>query len=94
MLHATWRPLAAMLVLPLFGCGGSGAPTCADATIHSNCATLATGPCRDAHGNTCIVCDGAHVIPGCIYDPYAPFDGGTAVCVARCTDCGSACLTQ
>ncbi len=54
----------------------------------------ALGPCRDGHGNTCIVCAGPHVQDRCIYDPSAPLDGGTAVCVARCTECGADCQAQ
>jgi hypothetical protein len=37
------------------------------------------------------VCSGAQVSDACIYDPNAPLDGGTAVCVKQCAECGSAC---
>ena len=75
-------------------CGGGGPPTCSDATIMNSCGTPANGSCHDTHGNACILCSGSHVTNGCIYDPSAPLDGGTAVCVAQCTECGSECQPQ
>jgi hypothetical protein len=81
----------ALVLASLFGCGHHDAVVCPQATIMSPCATPARVPCRDAHANTCVVCSGAGVVPQCIYDPSAPFDGGTAVCVAKCTDCGADC---
>jgi hypothetical protein len=80
-------------LLTAAACGGSGAAagTCSDATIQNDCAVVGQGPCKDSHGNTCIVCIGSHVSKNCIYDPQAPLDGGTAVCVSQCSDCGSAC---
>ncbi len=84
----------ALVACAAIGCGGSGAASvCADSTIQSDCMN-ALGPCRDGHGNTCIVCAGPHVQDRCIYDPSAPLDGGTAVCVARCTECGADCQAQ
>ena len=86
--------IVALMAAATTGCGKSGAgSSCEDSTIESACA-IATGPCRDRHGNTCIICAGAHVSDGCIYDPHAPLDGGTAVCVAHCAECGNDCVAQ
>jgi hypothetical protein len=78
-----------MLLLGL-GCG-TGARLCPNVTIQSSCADSSRAPCHDAHKNTCLLCSGPGAANGCIYDPNAPFDGGTAVCVAKCTDCGADC---
>jgi hypothetical protein len=81
------------LLLALAGCG-SGAASCPHATVMATCATPALVTCRDKHANVCIECAGGGVSPGCIYDPSAPLDGGTAVCVKQCSDCGSDCAAM
>jgi hypothetical protein len=82
------------LLLLALGCGGAGPVDCADSTIESSCGTISSGACRDAHGNTCIICSGAHVSEGCVYDPNAPLDGGTAICVSDCAKCGAGCVAM
>jgi hypothetical protein len=84
------RYALAWVVAVAFGCGG-GARLCPNATIMNTCANTQREPCHDGHKNTCILCSGSGVANGCIYDPNAPLDGGTAVCVAKCSDCGADC---
>lgn len=84
------KRLAAVLLVFLAGCGG-GARLCPNVTIQNSCANASREPCRDRHKNTCILCSGPGAANGCIYDPNAPFDGGTAVCVGKCSDCGADC---
>jgi hypothetical protein len=86
--------IALAFAFAFVGCG-SGAKLCPDATIMSTCASMMTRkPCHDVHGNVCIVCAGSGAKAGCIYDPNAPLDGGTAVCVNKCGDCGSDCTVN
>jgi hypothetical protein len=83
--------LAALWAAAAGGCG-SAEKSCAQATVMATCATTpALATCHDGHGNVCLECAGAGVSPGCIYDPSAPLDGGTAVCVKQCSDCGADC---
>jgi hypothetical protein len=84
-----WAGLVMLLAL---GCGSGGADVCPGATVMATCATARLETCRDAHGNTCVECAGSGVKDNCIYDPSAPFDGGTAVCVSKCSVCGPDCL--
>jgi len=85
----------ALLVAAAGACGGGGSAinACPGATVMATCAIPATlATCRDSRGNTCLECAGGS--PGCIYDPSAPIDGGTAVCVAKCSDCGADCAAM
>jgi hypothetical protein len=87
------HPLAVLLVaLVISGCGANGSVAagclncCPDAVIVARCANADRSRCIDGHSNTCLLCMGPSVTASCIYDPAAPPDGGTAVCVAHCTD--------
>jgi hypothetical protein len=91
--RAAWA--LAALCLGGAGCGSAAEKSCAQATVMATCATTpALATCRDGHGNVCLECAGAGVSPGCIYDPSAPLDGGTAVCVKQCSDCGADCMAM
>jgi hypothetical protein len=86
----TMRGLAALAMLSALGCGSGD--FCPQATVKATCATARLETCRDKHGNACIECAGGGVQNNCIYDPNAPLDGGTAVCVDQCKECGADCL--